>query len=696
MRLKNKLLVGILFTLLLQIGLSGGFTIFTFINQTRMLSEEELISGWKRARYALERLKHRLYREIITFPLFTQLDFSPSVSPDSLEIVAGNFIGNSEADSLLIMDKKRNKLVDIQRGIPGELLLPIEIIDFDDFRFPRNAFYSIKTARGGRMLFLVTGVTFEAGGERYIVCLIKKIDKNFAIALKEEVGINIAFFADGEFICSDLPEFAFRKQAETVTEQTKISDVPHILFSRIISTDVRELSLVVLKSLLNQKIYLRQLITSFAIAFIITFIFSVMIAAVMTTYFISPFSRLYRWLEGYLQTGEANALDIHTGDEVGFLAKTFHRIVGKLIEEENVIRKQLTEISFLHHYTETIVSNLQAGVFVVREDSRIEFCNQYAQDILCTDMESIKNRKIDEVLNECFIGQGNSSNFPDIFHPELDEADNTILKVKGKGEMRFVVKVISLGEDSEERKYLVMLEDITRTERLWQRLLVAEKISSLGFLAAGMAHEINNPLGSILSHVNFLAACEQDEEKIDSLQWIEKEIRRIETIIKRILSFSRCSTNHVLGSDLNQVISDVLQLARYELEKKTITVDYLPDRDLSPVKIHPEELKQVILNLIINALQAIDHKGSIKIITMQREKDIIVSVVDTGMGIPPEEINNIFDPFYTTRVSGFGMGLGLYISYVIIKRAGGDIQVESTQGESTRVTVTLPISEESL
>ncbi|MBU1872091.1 MAG: GHKL domain-containing protein [Candidatus Omnitrophica bacterium] len=235
------------------------------------------------------------------------------------------------------------------------------------------------------------------------------------------------------------------------------------------------------------------------------------------------------------------------------------------------------------------------------------------------------------------------------------------------------------------------------------QLIQMEKMASLGTLAAGIAHEINNPLGFLISNLETMHDYAGDIEKgrgdavkIKELDEITKEslegAQRIKKIVQDLRTFSRKSELQHVSVDINQILESTLSIVWNEIKYK---VDVIKDYQAKTnIYSDPTELSQVFLNLLINASQAIGDKGSITLSTWQNDEDIFIRVSDTGCGISQEVLPKIFDPFFTTNKKG--TGLGLSVSYNIVKKYNGDIRVQSTVGEGTSFTVRLPkeLSEE--
>lgn len=275
-----------------------------------------------------------------------------------------------------------------------------------------------------------------------------------------------------------------------------------------------------------------------------------------------------------------------------------------------------------------------------------------------------------------------------------------------------------LEEARKLEKALADLEAANREIRAAQSQLVqSEKMASMGMLVAGVAHEINTPVGALCSMHNTLmraveklnqeidAGCEQDCLKKENLikylniindanKVIDSGAERVSTIVKRLRSFARLDESQLKEADINKGLEDTLILVHHELKYDIEVVKEYGKIPLIPC--FPGELNQVFLNLIINGRQAIIGKGRITIKTWQADQQVCIEISDTGEGIKPENMERIFDPGFTTKGVGVGTGLGLSICYQIIKSHKGDIRVESTGGQGTKFTISLPVNLDSL
>jgi signal transduction histidine kinase len=221
----------------------------------------------------------------------------------------------------------------------------------------------------------------------------------------------------------------------------------------------------------------------------------------------------------------------------------------------------------------------------------------------------------------------------------------------------------------------------------------SDKLSSIGLLAAGVAHEVNTPLAGISSYSQMLMQQIPDTDpRHKLLEKIHRQTSRASSIVNNLLNFSRVTEARYSPVDLNRVIDDTIQLLEAQLRNTEIEVSRSYADGLPPAFGDGPKLQQVLMNLILNARDAMPHGGRLEISTEADEDSAVIEVRDTGLGIAPEHLAKIYDPFFTTKQIGKGTGLGLAVSYGIIRDHGGHIDVESKLGEGTRFQITLPLA----
>ena len=238
-----------------------------------------------------------------------------------------------------------------------------------------------------------------------------------------------------------------------------------------------------------------------------------------------------------------------------------------------------------------------------------------------------------------------------------------------------------------------LVKDISQRKAMERQLLLADKMASIGQLAAGVAHEINNPLGMILGYTQLLIRGEEKgSQRHTDLRTIEKHARACKTIVGDLLSFSRSTETRKEPGHVNGAIEEVLKVLQHHFELDGIGIEISFDERVPPLVLDREKIKQVFMNLLMNARQAIGKKGAIALSTHYdaQQHQVQIRVSDNGCGIEPQFLTRIFDPFFTTKATGEGTGLGLSVSYGIIKDHGGDIVVSSDPGAGSTFTVILP------
>jgi two-component system NtrC family sensor kinase len=281
-------------------------------------------------------------------------------------------------------------------------------------------------------------------------------------------------------------------------------------------------------------------------------------------------------------------------------------------------------------------------------------------------------------------------------------------ELKGPGGSIFHFWTYPLIDDEGKLYSLVnYLKDVTVQKRLEQQLMRSDKLASLGTLVAGIAHEINNPLGIIAGYAEalldrsreeFLLTAPEFEDFPEYLQTIHNEIFRCKGILRSLLDFARPTGGTFREIDMNELVKEVILLVNHRAKRLNHNIELRLDRNIPKIHADPGNLRQVFMNIIINSMYFTPEGGSITITTETdsetdrswRERNIKVTVTDTGAGIEPEIIDKIFDPFFTSKPVGEGTGLGLAISHKIVEEHEGSIEVMSHVGAGTSFIIRLP------
>ncbi|MBW2487433.1 MAG: PAS domain S-box protein [Deltaproteobacteria bacterium] len=279
-------------------------------------------------------------------------------------------------------------------------------------------------------------------------------------------------------------------------------------------------------------------------------------------------------------------------------------------------------------------------------------------------------------------------------HSFISNAEVSLKDTDGKQIRVLVSGSLDRGFSDRDASIHFLVKDIEQRRIVEEQIAQADKLASIGQLSAGIAHEINNPLGIILGYTQLLIRNEKPgTEKFDDLKTIEKHVRNCKSIVEDLLNFARSSKPNEDVIRVDDALEDVLNFMQQHAGLDNIRVERNFDKTVPDMRLDEKKIKQVFVNLIMNAKHAIGEKGSLVISTSYHpdEGNVIVKISDSGHGIEKKDLARIFDPFFTTKPTGEGTGLGLSVSYGIVKNHGGDILVESEVGQGSTFTVVLPL-----
>jgi signal transduction histidine kinase len=250
-----------------------------------------------------------------------------------------------------------------------------------------------------------------------------------------------------------------------------------------------------------------------------------------------------------------------------------------------------------------------------------------------------------------------------------------------------------VSKDMQQIGRLIIFDDITGQAEMEKRLVQADKLSSIGLLAAGVAHEVNTPLAVISTYAQMLAKqISGDDQKSKLLEKIAKQTFRASEIVNSLLNFSRTSPVEFVDVDVNRIVRETLNLIDHQLRTASVEVKLNLEASLPPVSGNAGKLQQVFLNLFLNARDAMSSGGVLAVRTWSDDGVARIDVADNGEGIASENLERIYDPFFTTKGARKGTGLGLSVTYGIVREHGGSIEVESQPGMGTRFHLELPLA----
>lgn len=351
------------------------------------------------------------------------------------------------------------------------------------------------------------------------------------------------------------------------------------------------------------------------------------------------------------------------------------------------------ELARLKEFSENIVESVNVGILVVDFDGRITTWNSALEEIFGIARERALRRNIDDIFDRDLI-----ETIQNVIGQEDWSIRDTrhIYKYSASTEEgRPLTLNLSLAPFEAAHGVitgtLVVIENVTERAQLEQQLLEREKLSSIGLLAAGVAHEVNTPLAGISSYAQMLLHQTSDNDpKRNLLEKIHVQTVRASGIVNNLLNFSRTGDAQFREIDINRVLDDTLQLLEPQLRNAKFELTRKFGDQLQTAYGSASKLQQVFMNLILNARDAMPNGGRLTIHTRAVDSSLVIDFRDTGVGIAPENIARIYDPFFTTKEVGQGTGLGLALSYGIIQEHNGRIFVESRPGEGAHFTIKLP------
>ncbi len=424
----------------------------------------------------------------------------------------------------------------------------------------------------------------------------------------------------------------------------------------------------------------------------------------------------------YLGVSRTEKGDFLTSDDIELLV-TLSGYVGIAIENARLyhsLQSKVEQYERLKDYSENIVESINVGILAVDLDDRVESWNSQIESLTGIPRQVAVGRRLAELfpadLVEEFDQIRGESGIHNVYKYQLaPDAIPASLRTSGllappsgntdgngngnghgaraRSEVILNVAIAPLVSKSlEQIGRLIIFDDITDRSELEQQLIQADKLSSIGLLAAGVAHEVNTPLAVISTYAQMLARqISGDDTQTRMLDKIAKQTFRASEIVNSLLNFSRTSRTEFGEVNLNRVIEETASLLEHQLAKNRVKLELELDHSLPPIKGNAGKLQQVFLNLFLNAQDAMEGGGSLRVRSSTNSKSALVDVADSGKGIPAEAIARIYDPFFTTKSAKKGTGLGLSVTYGIVREHGGTIEVESLPGAGTCFHLDFPL-----
>ena len=398
--------------------------------------------------------------------------------------------------------------------------------------------------------------------------------------------------------------------------------------------------------------------------------------------------------------GRAKNGSLLSSEDISIL-QTASGYIAVAIENSRLYQEQQVraeELALLKEFNESIIESVNVGLIAVDEFGLITRCNSTFEEVLGYGRDEVIGNRIEEIFDEGFAQKIDGILGEDRWHlTEIQNAYKLQTKDRIGRALTLNVAIAPLRSMSEDQKgAIVVLENVTQRVKFEESLQQSEKLSSIGLLAAGVAHEVNTPLTGVSSYTQMLMGMiPESDPKHALLQKVQNQTERATNIVGNLLNFSRTgNATEFTELDINRLLEDTLQLLEPQLRKSNveITKNYAS----VPPKVfgNAGKLQQVFTNLIINARDAILDGGDIILTTKyEGDSEISIEVSDTGTGIEPEHLNKIFDPFFTTKAVGSGTGLGMAVTYGIVQEHSGTISASSKLGEGTTFRLVFPVAQ---
>ena len=394
--------------------------------------------------------------------------------------------------------------------------------------------------------------------------------------------------------------------------------------------------------------------------------------------------------------------------KAGFLEKLIERL-GRIGPEDvqNYFLRLAQEKGFL----ETVFNAIQEGIVVTDSKGRITYLNDAACGLFGLEVGEAIGKRLDERIGGLDWGSLTQSGGPvshdvEIFYPQnrfinfyvvplvMEPRESGAVTTPRRGlEQETSQRPLATGSPKEVG-HVMILRDITESRRTAQQTIESERLNALRLLAAGVAHEIGNPLNSLHIHLQLMQRSVQklhDGEKAELEQSIDvarSEVNRLDSIVTQFLKAIRPSRPQLRPENVNTIVEEAVRFFAPELQDREIVVEQELRSDLPLLQLDRDQMKQAFYNVIKNSLEAMHRHGTLRIRTDLADTHVIVRFVDTGGGMSAENLSHVFEPYFTTKPSG--SGLGLFIVRRIVREHGGELSIESSQGKGLTLTIRLP------
>lgn len=352
-------------------------------------------------------------------------------------------------------------------------------------------------------------------------------------------------------------------------------------------------------------------------------------------------------------------------------------------------RSARTSLSRIRAFSDNLVENMPIGLLAIDGDGNVSSFNQTAESVLRLSADEILGKKTDQVLPRQLL------ELIDKLKPEVKIIEEEINYPVKNGDRISLETIATLleEEDGTFGGYAILFRDLSEIKRLRTEIERSRRLASIGRLAAGIAHEIRNPLSSIKGFATYFKERYKDvPEDQKTAEIMVQEVERLNRVIGQLLEFARPMNIRLKPASMRMLIQHSLKMIGGQAGEKNININPDISLEMDEALIDPDRINQVLLNLYLNAIEAMDTGGTLSVRLFGDDPGWVrIEISDTGVGIQKKDLEKIFDPYFTTKQSG--TGLGLAIVHRIIEAHNGEVTVKSEQGKGTTVSVTLPVSE---
>ncbi|MCF7915070.1 MAG: PAS domain S-box protein [Spirochaetaceae bacterium] len=374
------------------------------------------------------------------------------------------------------------------------------------------------------------------------------------------------------------------------------------------------------------------------------------------------------------------------------MRKFIQRALNKLSKlDQEQIRALLYDLASENETLEMVLNSMTDGVLVTDLEHKIIFTNQGVHTLL----PMLRSEPEEHLLWEA-VADKEIASFLKESVKKNSQREEEEFTLDGSGPDRTLsFSVVPVNRDDEPHGNLILVSDITDRRKREARLRRAESLASLTTLAAGVAHEIKNPLGSIGIHIQLIQKALKQKQCLDEetagryLEIITEEIERLNGIVVDFLFAVRPMDTSMKRSTVNGVVEELIEFIKYELEENQVKLDTKLQRNLPKVDLDEKYMKQALINIIKNGVAAMNQGGTLKIVTREDQGFVHIDISDSGIGMSEEQLSKIFEPYYTTKE--FGSGLGLTVVYKVVREHNGEVSVHSRENQGTTFTISLPI-----